>query len=114
VERVESGARYQLEMYDGKRLACTIANIATDQNPNRDFRIEDAGMGLDYYWFRFNAYELHASLQVYTGISDSGHVRTNLNPSCSINFSHEFDLRVNLWDKFDISPRSRHAGMSSA
>jgi hypothetical protein len=44
VERVENGAGYQLEWPDGKRLAGTIEKIATDENPNRDFRIEDTGM----------------------------------------------------------------------
>jgi putative salt-induced outer membrane protein YdiY len=44
VQRVESDARYQLEMSDGRRLAGTIEKIATGENPNRDFRIEDAGM----------------------------------------------------------------------
>jgi hypothetical protein len=44
VQRVESDARYQLELSDGKRLAGTIEKIATGDNLNRDFRIEDAGM----------------------------------------------------------------------
>jgi hypothetical protein len=44
VERVESDARYQLEMADGKRFAGSIEKIATGGNQNADFRIEDAGI----------------------------------------------------------------------
>ena len=59
---------------------------------------------LNYDWFRFNTSELSTSLQVYPGISDAGRIRSNLNTSYSVNFTHDIVLRLNMFDTFDNRP----------
>ena len=44
VDRIESTAKFQLEMSGGKRLVGTIQKIPTKDNPKRDFVIENGGV----------------------------------------------------------------------
>jgi putative salt-induced outer membrane protein YdiY len=44
VDRIESTAKFQLEMSGGKRLVGTIQKIPTKDNPNQDFVIENGGV----------------------------------------------------------------------
>ncbi|HTU50785.1 MAG TPA: DUF481 domain-containing protein [Acidobacteriaceae bacterium] len=44
VERIESTAKFQLEMSGGKRLVGTIRKIPTQDNPNHDFIVENGGV----------------------------------------------------------------------
>ncbi len=44
VERIESTAKFQLEMSGGKRLVGTIQKIPTKENPNQDFVVENGGV----------------------------------------------------------------------
>jgi len=59
---------------------------------------------LNYDWFRFNTSELSTNFQLFPGISDAGRVRSNLNASYSINFTHDIVLRLNMFDTFDNRP----------
>jgi len=67
-------------------------NSHSGLNPN-DQNTEGL-LQLDYNWFRFNTTELQANLQVYPRLSDTGRVRTNLNTSYSVNFTHDLAFRV--------------------
>ena len=42
-DRIETTAKFQLEMSGGKRLVGTIQKIPTKENPNQDFVITNAG-----------------------------------------------------------------------
>jgi putative salt-induced outer membrane protein YdiY len=44
VDRIESTAKFQLEMSGGKRLVGTIQKVSTKDNPNQDFVIENGGV----------------------------------------------------------------------
>lgn len=44
VERIESTAKFQLEMSNGKHLVGTITKSPTEENPNQDFLIQDGGI----------------------------------------------------------------------
>ncbi|MGB8479106.1 MAG: DUF481 domain-containing protein [Acidobacteriaceae bacterium] len=45
VERIESTAKFQVEMSGGKRLVGTILKAPTSDNPDQDFVIENGGVG---------------------------------------------------------------------
>ena len=59
---------------------------------------------LNYDWFRFNTSDISTSFQLFPGLSDAGRLRSNLNATYSINFTHDIVLRLNLFDTFDNRP----------
>ncbi len=85
------GVVYVKEAYDAS------AGYSDDQNL-------EGLLNVGYNWFRFNTTELQTNIQIFPGISDHGRVRTNLNASYMVKFTHDLGLQVNLWDTFDNRP----------
>jgi putative salt-induced outer membrane protein YdiY len=106
----------QLSWLGGVVYVKEAYNPDAGQNPN-DQNVE-ALLQLNYDWFRFNASELQTNLQVFPGLSDTGRIRSSLNTSYLVRFTHDFDLRINLWDTFDNRPpvnaRTNEFGISTS
>jgi hypothetical protein len=81
----------------------------------KDSNVEELfGVAYDKYRFKFG--EVHVQAYVFSGLSDSGRIRTTTNDSLRVKLTNNFYFNIGFWDNFDspATAKKNELGLSSS